>query len=202
MESIIFCILNLKEWDRLNDEAGQLEDPEEREARTQLLDRIDEAIMDYDVHVRTYTWKQTVRNIIRTRGICLVPVERDLVLRQWDEQFDSAVSAETKAATAYYSDQFRWHLFSFELLPALQGEQARAAFDAAEKGPLYLFHDYANETFLVRDADRLNAEDIDALRENSPLDYADLYLFDPEGKWTYVRTHEESCGPYFFQAED
>ena len=28
---------------------------------------------------------------------------------------------------------------------------------------------------------------------------ADLYVFDAEGCWTYVVTHEAACGPYYFQ---
>ena len=33
------------------------------------------------------------------------------------------------------------------------------------------------------------------------IDYADMYLFDPAGKWTYIRPYEDDCGPYFFKAE-
>ena len=38
----------------------------------------------------------------------------------------------------------------------------------------------------------LNAEDVAKLGD-------DVYIFDADGCWTYVKTHEAFCGPYFFQ---
>lgn len=200
MESIMFRIINSEEWDRLCEENRRLEDFTERESRKKLTDGIMEAITDYDVHVREYTWRETARKIL-ARGITCEPVEREPVVQQWDEQIDSLVSKDTKAAARNYSNQFRWHLFSFELLPALSGKEAQEAFDAIEKDNLYLFFDYAPEVYLIQNADLLNAEDLNELRKDSPLDYSDVYLFDPVGKWTYVRPHEEYRGPYFFKAK-
>lgn len=200
MESIMFRILNSEEWDRLCEENRRLEDFTEQEDRKKLMDGIMEAITDYDVHVREYTWRETARKIL-ARGITCEPVEREPVVRQWDAQIDSPIPDEKKAATHHYSNQFRWHLFSFELLPALSGKEAKAAFDAIEKDRLYLFFDYAPGAYLIQNANLLTAENLENLKENSPLDYADMYLFDPVGKWTYIRPHEEYCGPYFFKAE-
>ena len=109
------------------------------------------------------------------------------------------VSIETKHSTQHYSDQFRWHLFSFELLAADQNDSARAAFNSAQKNELYLFFDWADEAYRIQNAHLLTAEDMDTLRENSPLNYSDMYLFDPVSKWTYVRPHEAYCGPYYYK---
>ena len=200
MESILFRILNFDEFSKLYDELDGVEDKEERVTRCQLLNRISDAIADYDVHVREYAWKQAVRKRME-RGITIEHVDRAEVVGQWDACFDSLVSAEAKQAANHYTDQFRWHLFSFELLTALQGDDARNAFDSVKKQDLYLFFDYADECYLVRNAHLLTAADIEAVKANSPLNYSDLYFFDPVEKWTYVKPHEEYCGPYFFQCD-
>lgn len=200
MESIIFRIMNLKELHQLEEEIEKISDTQEREARTKLIEQIVEKITDYDVHVRKYAYQQVVQALI-DRGIILEPVIREPIITEWDNHFDCLVSDEAKQAAKYYSNQFRWHLFSFELLPAIQGDQARAAFNESKKGELYLFFDYADETYRVKNAHLLTADDIEALRENSSLNLSDMYFYDPLNKWTYIKPHEEYCGPYFFKAE-
>ena len=200
MESIIFRIMNLKEYHQLYEETEQLSDTAERESRLKLLEQIMEKITDYDVHVREYAYQQSVQALI-DRGVIFEPIERSTVVAQWDEQFDRLVSPEAKQAAPYYTDQFRWHLFSFELLPATKEDAARTAFDEMERQELYLFFDYATEAYRVKNAQLLTASDIEALRENSSLDLSDMYFFDPANKWTYIRAHEDHCGPYFFKVD-
>ena len=200
MESIIFRIMNLKEFHELILEIEGMNDEAEKEARLKLLDEIQERITDYDVHVREYAYQQTVQSLIE-RGIGLEPVDRGAVVSAWDERFDKLVTAEAKRAAKHYTDQFRWHIFSFELLSALRQDEARKAFNEMPKQELYLFFDYAEECYRVRNAHLLTAEDIEAVRENSPLDRSDMYFFDPVNKWTYVKPHEEYCGPYFRKVE-
>ncbi len=197
MESILFRILNFDELSLLYEETDGLKDEEEREIRFQLLNRISDVIADYDVHVREYAWKQTIQGLI-DRGITIEPIDRAAVVSQWDACFDSLVSNEAKQAAEHYSDQFRWHLFSFDLLPAMQKDAARKAFNERNKPELYLFFDRIEEAYVVKNAHLLTAEDIEAVKENSPLDYMDMYFYVPKEKWTYVKTHEEYCGPYFF----
>ncbi len=200
MESIIFRIMDLKELHQLEEEIEQMSDAKERKARLELLEQIMEKITDYDVHIREYAYRQSIQALIE-RGVIFEPIPRDSVVEQWDEQFDQLVSLEAKQAARHYTDQFRWHLFSFELLPAAKGDTARAAFDETEKQELYLFFDYADDTYRVKNAHLLTANDIEALRENSSLDLSDMYFFDPMHKWTYIKPHEDYCGPYFFKAD-
>lgn len=199
MESIMRRIMSLGELIRLEEETEQLEDLQEKEVCTKLIEQIMDKVTEYNLHIREYAYKQALQVLIG-RGIILEPVERKPVVTKWDKQIDSLVTAEIKRTTKYYSDQFRWHIFSFELLPALQGDQARLAFNSAEKSELYLFFDFADETYMVKNAQLLTADDVETLSEFSPLNYSDLYFFDPLDKWTYIKTHEDSCGPYFFKA--
>lgn len=200
MESIIFRIMNLKELHQLEEEIEKMSDSQEREARTRLIEQILEKITDYDVHVREYAYQQAVQALI-DRGIILESVAREPIITEWDNQFDRLVSTEAKQAAKHYTNQFRWHLFSFELLPAVQGDQARIAFNKIKKEELYLFFDYADETYRIKNAHLLTADDVEALRENSSLNLSDMYVYDPLNKWTYIKPHEEYCGPYFFKAE-
>lgn len=200
MESILFRIMNLQELHQLEDEIEQMDDVREREARTRLIDQIMERITDYDVHVREYAYKKAIQSLVE-RGIIFEPVDRTPVITKWDNQFDSLVSNDSKQAAPHYSDQFRWHLFSFELLPAIQGDDARVAFNNMSKLEMYLFFDYADEAYWIKNAYLLTADDVEALRENSPLNLSDMYFFDPTAQWTYIKPHEEYCGPYFFQVK-
>lgn len=73
-------------------------------------------------------------------------------------------------------------------------------FNSIEKSELYLFFDYADEAYRIKNAHLLTAKNFENLREFSPLDYSDMYFFDPLNRWTYVKPHEDYCGPYYFKA--
>ena len=199
MESIMFRIMNLKGLHQLEDEIEQMSDVEERNTRAKLIEQIMEKVTDYDVHIREYAYRQSIQTLI-DRGIAFETVNRDSIVEKWDHQFDALVSAEAKQTAKHYTNQFRWHLFSFELLPAVQEDAARSTFDEMQKQELYMFFDYAEEAYCIKNAHLLTSADVEALRENSSLDRSDMYLFDPNNRWTYVKPHEEYCGPYFFQA--
>ena len=108
MESIMFRIMNVKALHQLEDEIEQMEDAQEREIRTQLIEQIIEKITDYDVHVREYAYKQSIKNLL-DRGIVIEPVEKAPIIDLWDQQIDSLVSIETKHATQHYSDDDNNH---------------------------------------------------------------------------------------------
>jgi len=198
MERIQSRIMNLKGLRDLEEEIEQLEDRKEREIRQQFLEQIQEIIMEYDSHAQEYAYKQVIRSL-QDRGIAIEAVDRGPIVAEWDKQFDSLVSAEKKKATRDYSDQFRWHIFSFELLAAQKEAEARRAFDAAEKTELYLFFEDSDNTYRIKHANLLKAEDIERLSEFATVDYADMYFFDPVKRWTYVRPHEDYLGAYYFR---
>lgn len=64
------------------------------------------------------------------------------------------------------------------------------------KQALFLFFDYSDQAFLIKNAHLLTAVEIEALRENNPLNLSDMF-FNPVNRWTYGKPHEEYCGPYF-----
>ena len=197
MESIIFSIMNMNALMKLEEENAHINDDNEREIRSKLIEAIMDKIADYDVHVRKYQYDKYLKELM-TRGIKFIPVDRKEVVSQWDMLYDSLVSDQTRKNTKCYNDQFKWHLFSFDLLPTKKKSAAQIAFDSQEKGTLYWFFENSKEAYLVINAHLLKASDFEVLCEYSTLNIADMYVFDPSRKWTYVKTHEDSCGPYFF----
>lgn len=153
-----------------------------------------------DVEKLSEEESEKLKNLI-DKGIVFLHVPKKPIAEQWDKEFDALVSEEAKENKKNYSDQFKWHLFSFDLLPALTGNEAKAAFDKEEKHELYLFFEYAEQTYIIGNANLLTAKDIDELFEKSDLESSDFYFFDPLNSWTYVIPHEEELGPYFYKAK-
>lgn len=90
-----------------------------------------------------------------------------------------------------------WHVFSWELLSEdqyLVGEAAKRAYDEMEKqGSLYI--DWFGEG-CVKDMPR-------DLNTAKALDkYVEVYVVGKDFHWTYIKTHEDMCGPYFMKANN
>jgi hypothetical protein len=111
---------------------------------------------------------------------------------KWQEAFLSGVNTHD-----IYLDQFLWHAFSYERLPALKEQAAEEAFKAALKDTLYIFlqNSQNDTTDICYRLEKANTFPLELLKC-----YQDVYVTDEAFTWTYVRTHEEGlCGPYFYQ---
>ena len=201
MESIIPRLINYAALCQLDEEIAQIDDAQEREAREALLAQIMEKMMDYDAHVKAYLYKTDVQRLM-ARGLVAEPAEKARLVRQWDSAVATRVSAQQKRDTPYYNEQYRWHLFSFGLLPALQGRAAKDAFDRAEKQELYVFFEDGAKAWRLQNAQLLTAAEIETLDENCPPEALDAYFWEAQGGWVYIRPHEADCGPYFFRWKD
>ncbi len=89
-----------------------------------------------------------------------------------------------------------WHIFSWELLNEnqyLEGNIAKEAYDKIDKkGAIYI--DWFKDKKTKDITENLNtAKDID--------DFVELYVVDKDFKWTYIKTHEDMCGPYFMESK-
>lgn len=182
---------------KLENENELLQDENEKEIREHLIEQIIEKACEYDAHVFKYRYSEYVKKLI-LRGIEFVPEEKASIATQWDVLFTSSVSEAEKKNTKNYNDQFKWHLFSFELLKAAKEAKAKQKFNLRKKDSLYLFFQFSEDAFLLKNAHLLKASDFDVLGEFATMDKSDMYIFDPIGKWTYIITHEATCGPYFF----
>jgi len=185
-----------KAWTTEYERIEALEDEEEKARRFKLLDAIQEKIGDYYVNEMEYEFRMHMKKLAE-RGIVFHEMENMSGYKaRWSRLFASSLTKEEKRQIYY--GQYRWHIFSYEKVTCLKGDEARAVFDACEKKTAYQFFQHENSGFFIENAHLLKAADMDY--ENTPTK-SDTYLFDAEGKWTYVRTHEIYCGPYFFRKD-
>lgn len=134
---------------------------------------------------------------LKAAGIICVELHKqdenrgELLRQRWREAFLQGVDVEN-----IYLDQFLWHVFSYNRLEALTGEEASARLNSAGSSVLYIF---LND---VRIYDRdicYRLENAAAFRHEMLDCYQDVYVTDENCSWTYVKTHEEGlCGPYFY----
>lgn len=117
--------------------------------------------------------------------------ESEEISDTWDKMFAGNLSEEVKEAI-YYS-QYKWHMFSYKKQDCLTGDSARQAFNTKLKHEVYVMYQNGGWVLLYENTDMIISEDFDSEQ--------DIYIFDREFTWTYVHTHEEMCGPYFYQVK-
>lgn len=127
---------------------------------------------------------------LKQKGMKVLPTDGEMIKEGWDMAFAGAVDPAVLEEIFY--DQFRWHLFSYEKLNAKTGDAAAAALAEKQVRSVFVFFQHSDEAFELVEAYDLTAADVESLGD-------DVYIFDPNGCWTYVKTHEAFCGPYFFQ---
>ena len=185
-------LLNFEEYFEELEKACDISDENERNIQLALLRNIQDAVLEWETHMQEYDYKQFCKELVE-RGIRFTPVNDRTTKAKWTKLFASYIPKEKRKEV--YFEQYKWHLFSFELLKALSDDAARAAFDAEPKDSLYLFWQHTDQAYLVENAHLFKAEDFD----HTFIPFSDFYLFSPEGKWTYIHTHESMCGPYFYK---
>ena len=113
---------------------------------------------------------------------------------KWLEHFTKDIPAKEIKKHVTSEGNLIWHTFSWELLDKsrfLEGDDAKAAYNKQYKGgALYIewFRDEEthNLTFDLERADALDKMD-------------EVYVAAEDFSWTYIKTHEERCGPYFMK---
>ena len=87
-----------------------------------------------------------------------------------------------------------WHVFSWEVLDKnvfLSGDSARQAYDQIDKhNALYI--DWFGDDETKKLTAKLGiAKALDEMTET--------YVIASDFSWTYIKTHEGMCGPYFMK---
>ncbi len=120
------------------------------------------------------------------------PTSFKVVKNRWLDTFAANVSEADLGRHVIAEGNYLWHIFSWKLVPCLEGEAAREALAVAlEDAEAYLFCEdlWNGGVPYVKSAEGLDAAALDEL--------PDAYLVDKDFTWTYVHTHEAECGPYF-----
>jgi len=165
-----------------------------REEINRMLDVLPESELNVaysrvEMVYRKYMYEKMIADKgVQVTEFCEEPEE---IIQRWDEVFAHNLDDVSKE-TIYYS-QYKWHMFSYEQQACLEGEAARAAFDAEEKTDLYVMYQHSPYIHVYENASAVVAADFD--------EQQDIYIFDKVFTWTYVHTHESICGPYFYKIE-
>lgn len=112
----------------------------------------------------------------------------------WLSHFANGISKENIEKYVVSARNYLWHVFSWELLDKkvfLTGNSARKAYDKIDKhNALYIDWFEDNETKNLT-AKLSTANALDEMTET--------YVIASDFSWTYIKTHESMCGPYFMK---
>lgn len=134
--------------------------------------------------------EQTNRLQDKNISFTLVPNKGNELEQKWEKAFAKDISQSQKRKMAF--EQCMWNVFSWGKIECLKEKQAIEAFDLQKKAGCYLICTSSEEAIHIPKATRLKAEDIIHVG-------SDRYIVDEHFTWTYVLTHEEDCGPYFYK---
>ena len=84
---------------------------------------------------------------------------------------------------------YLWHLFSFEFLSS--EENPKEAYNNTNKAECVIISNVDEIGFTVTNADGLVADILD--------EFIDVTVSSTDFSWTYCKTHECMCGPYYFK---
>lgn len=129
------------------------------------------------------------------------PTDLKTVKNRWLDVFASDVSEKDLGERVLSEGNFLWHLFSWKLVPCLEGDAARQALAETSEERYLFYYEYPPEGVpLIRS---VTLEDLSALPvDQGAVPGADWYVVDKDFTWTYAQPHEEECGPYFCRREN
>ena len=156
---------------------------------------IKKADVDYLVELR-----QEVEKIFSDADVSFEEIEPKDVMaykKQWLEKFLPENGNRREIEKVCLSHRkfcnFLWHLFSYEFLESLPPEQSRTAYDKKEKDNAVLIINTNDIGYRIYNYSKLKADILDEL--------IDVTVTPDDFAWTYAKTHEEYCGPYFYARE-
>ena len=143
--------------------------------------------------------KKTYKTLFEQLGISyreMGKAEISAYRKQWIATFAPSCADKRKIKELCLSSRrytpFLWHLFSYEFLSSV--EEASSDFDRSDKSSCVFISNLDEIGFVLKGAERLTAEII----ENESNGFIDVTISDEALTWTYCKTHEEMCGPYYY----
>ena len=122
-------------------------------------------------------------------------MDKKEIINNWISSFASNVKSEELQKHVFADCNFLWHIFSWEFVPCLSGNEARKAFDSLQYEKAIMFHcGYSQNGINIKNitvTGKISASDLEK--------FNDVYVSGVNYDWTYVHTHEEDCGPYFYK---
>lgn len=119
---------------------------------------------------------------------------KDEFYSKWLETFALNIPRNKIKKYVESTGNYIWHIFSWELLSENQyllGNEAKEAYDNIDKnGAIYIKWFEDNHTKDITQ-DFISANDLD--------NFVEVYVVGKDFEWTYIKTHESTCGPYFMK---
>ena len=114
--------------------------------------------------------------------------------KNWLKHFATGILEKDLKKYVVSTGNLIWHTFSWELLDGskfLEGDEAKEAYNKANKrGAQYI------EWFKDEKTHDITWE----LNSATALDkMVEVYVVASDFSWTYIKTHEGMCGPYFMR---
>lgn len=124
----------------------------------------------------------------------LTPPEIEAYKQEWFNNF-VPMEKQEKAINSFCFDKdgfcgYLWHVFSYEILSCLKKSKAKNTFNELDKQGAVLLVNIDEVAYRVKDVCKIKAQDLDFLD--------DIILTAQDFSWTYAKTHEATCGPYFY----
>ena len=113
---------------------------------------------------------------------------------EWLNCFASDISKKDIEKYVVSTGDYLWHIFSFGLIDEkafLTGDGARKAYDRADKNNAFYIEWFDDEEARALTPELCIAKALDGKTE--------IYVVAEDFSWTYVKTHESTCGPYFIK---
>ncbi|MGN0492499.1 MAG: DUF4275 family protein, partial [Acutalibacteraceae bacterium] len=141
---------------------------------------------------------QTFEHVFEGLNIKFYPLSRQEVSeykKQWVEAF-SPVGANIKeiknqCLSSRKYTPFLWHMFSFEFLNCVTEENAEKLFNRQNKRSCVIISNVFDAAYRLENAESLTADVL--------YQFIDVTVTADDFSWTYSKTHEDMCGPYFYK---
>lgn len=114
--------------------------------------------------------------------------------QKWLEHFAVGISERDLERYVVSTGNYLWHIFSWELLERNKyctGDAARAAYEQMDKKGAMCIDWFFDEQTVELEFPMTKANTLDRFTE--------IYVVSPDFSWTYMKTHESMCGPYFMK---
>lgn len=143
--------------------------------------------------------KNEVAKLLDRNNIEYAEISKSAVKKYMEDWFEAIVpKAQQKEARKHcFSNRkyscYLWHTFSYLYVPCIEGEDAKIKFDNTVREKAVLLLNSQKIGYILDNPKDITASDLDEFND---------VIFTEEGfSWTYVHTHEQQCGPYFYFVE-
>jgi hypothetical protein len=89
---------------------------------------------------------------------------------------------------------YLWHAFSYEVVPFEKAGIASELYDTQNRRKCVLLLNFEKIGFVLENTAAFTSEVLSQ--------YNDIIITDFNYAWSYVHTHEECCGPYYWKREN